>query len=138
MESFRDFRQRLEDLKDRRVRICFTVVDTEKGYEYYGWIRALNEHTLEFEADTSTGDAHLVKSHFNLEALVVYAVDEVDPEADLAEGEKGKYGDVESIRSVAINEADALLDQGYELLDTFAKTVTLIKRRVKQETKEGD
>lgn len=132
--TFRDFRQRLEDLKDRRVRICFTVVDTEKGYEYYGWIRALNEHTLEFEADTSTGDAHLTRSHFNLEALVVYAVDEVDPEADLAEGEKGKYGDVESIRSVAINEADALIREGYEVVEMYAKTVTLVRRTKEVET----
>jgi len=35
---------------------------------------------------------------------------------------------VESIKSVAINEADEFLAEGYEIKDTFAKTVTLIKR----------
>lgn len=34
---------------------------------------------------------------------------------------------LESIRSIDINEADALLKEGYVLKDAFAKTVTLIK-----------
>ena len=43
----------------------------------------------------------------------------------------GKYDDVTSIRSVPIAEADALLNQGYVILDTYAKTVTLIKKQEK-------
>lgn len=115
------------------MRICFTVLDTEKAYEYYGWIRGVNEHTLQFEADASTGEPYIRTSHLNLEAIIVYGVDEVDPEADLREKEEGKYGDVESIRSVPINDADPLLKEGYQLLDTFAKTVTLVKKAEKKE-----
>lgn len=34
---------------------------------------------------------------------------------------------IESIQSVKINEADALLKQGYEVKDTYASSVTLVK-----------
>jgi hypothetical protein len=34
---------------------------------------------------------------------------------------------VESIQSVKINEADVLLKQGYEVKDTYASSVTLVK-----------
>jgi len=34
---------------------------------------------------------------------------------------------IESIKSIAINEADEFLAKGYEIKDAFAKTVTLIK-----------
>jgi len=51
---------------------------------------------------------------------------------ETVEEPKGKFADVSSIKSVAIDEADDLLKQGYEILDTYAKTVTLIKREVKK------
>lgn len=34
---------------------------------------------------------------------------------------------IESVQSVKINEADALLKEGYEIKDTYASTVTLVK-----------
>lgn len=43
---------------------------------------------------------------------------------------------IESIKSVAINEADEWLAQGYEVKDTFAKTVTLVKLSEIEEKKE--
>jgi len=38
-----------------------------------------------------------------------------------------------SIRNVPTNDADALIQQGYVIKDTYAKTVTLIKTKVKDE-----
>jgi hypothetical protein len=42
---------------------------------------------------------------------------------------------VESVQSVKINEADALLKQGYEVKDTYASTVTLVKYAVTEKPK---
>ncbi len=39
---------------------------------------------------------------------------------------------IASIKSVNIEEADEYLKQGYEIKDTYAKTVTIIKKEVKK------
>ena len=44
--------------------------------------------------------------------------------------------DVESIKSVELNEADQWIAQGYQPRDYFAKTVTLIKLKPKPEQKD--
>jgi len=85
MESYLDFRQKLVDLKDKRVRLCIRIDETERIYEYYGWIRKVNDHTLTFEADTTTGNIAIKVSHFNLNAVIIYAADEIDPDADLSD-----------------------------------------------------
>lgn len=92
MEKFNDFRQKLVDLKDKRVRICFLIDGTERIYESYGWVRNVNEFTLEFEYDPSTGNTHLKTGFFNLSSIIIYGIDEVDEEADLTEDkEKQKH-----------------------------------------------
>jgi len=47
---------------------------------------------------------------------------------DICEVEKTQLA-IESIISVKICEADALIKQGYEVKDTYAATVTLIKKK---------
>jgi hypothetical protein len=54
--------------------------------------------------------------------LIKYESEEEKPVDEEIEGRK-----VVSIKSVPINEADELLKQGYELKDTYAKAVTLVK-----------
>jgi len=83
--GYRDFRQKLIELKDKRVRLCIRIDETERIYEYYGWIRDVNDHTLTFEADPTTGDIPITSSHFNLEAVVIYGVDEIEEDADLSD-----------------------------------------------------
>jgi len=98
MESYLDFRQELIDLKDKRVRLCIRIDETDRVYEYYGWIRNINDHTLTFEADITTGNTEIRVSHLNLNAVIIYAVDEIDEEADLSDkpdqdyvGERTEY-----------------------------------------------
>jgi len=83
--EYRDFRQKLIELKDKRVRLCLRIDETERIYESYGWIRKVNDHTLTFEADPTTGDIPMTTSHFNLEATVIYAIDEIEEDADLSD-----------------------------------------------------
>ena len=85
MEKYNDFRQKLLDLKDRRVRLSFVIDGTERIYESYGWIRNVNEYTLELEDDPSTGNTHIKTSWFNLSSIIIYGIDEVDEEADLSD-----------------------------------------------------
>jgi hypothetical protein len=73
--------------------------------------------------------------------LILY---ESDLERDLAvaaqekAAEKtGDLEDVESIVSVDINAADEKLRDGYRVLEAFAKTVTLVKRRQPEEKAVG-
>src|SRR4030042_2645185 len=40
--------------------------------------------------------------------------------------------EIQSIKSVPIEDADALITQGYVVLEAFAKTVTLIKKEAKK------
>ncbi len=39
---------------------------------------------------------------------------------------------VESIKSVDINEADQYLKDGYEIVDRYAKSVTVVKKKVQE------
>jgi len=65
-------------------------------------------------------------------SLVRYASeDERQPTLE----KKGEFDDVESILSVDIATADDYLKKGYTLLDHFAKTVTLIKRKIEETIK---
>jgi len=98
MGEYLDFRQKLVDLTDKRVRLCIRIDETERIYEYYGWIKHVNDHTLTFEADPTTGDISIKVSHFNLNAVIIYAVDEIDEDADLSDktdqdyvGERTEY-----------------------------------------------
>jgi len=65
--------------------------------------------------------------------LVFYESEE--EKSQIVEEKKGEFDDVVSIVSVDIAEADKYLSQGYTLLDHYAKTVTLVKRKAKEETK---
>jgi hypothetical protein len=66
--------------------------------------------------------------------LVFYESEEEKPQI-MEEKKAGEFDDVESIVSVDIAEADKYLSQGYTLLDHFAKTVTLVKRKPKEAKK---
>jgi hypothetical protein len=44
---------------------------------------------------------------------------------------------IESIQSVKINEADELIKKGYEIKDTYASSVTMVKYAVPPEKKEA-
>jgi len=50
-----------------------------------------------------------------------------------AEGPAGKFDGVVSVRSVPLNEVDELLAEGYEVVELYAKTATLIKRKTEAE-----
>jgi hypothetical protein len=66
-------------------------------------------------------------------ARIYHLIKYDEDEAPTAEPDAGKFDDVTNIQSVPINDADALLAQGYTILDNYAKTVTLIKRREEEE-----
>lgn len=142
MEPFRDFRDILNKLKDKRVRLCFTVIDMSEGgrYTLYGRIRGMNGHMLEFEFDPQkyepTTDVPLIKTHLNLGAVVIYAVDEIPEDADLTEKPEGKYGDVETVIEVRIGDdpetVKAYTDQGYEMENFYSGKVQLIKRKTEE------
>ena len=89
-EKYRDFRGVMQELVDRRVRLSF-FLDTSDGsgkFTAYGWIRKVSDHSLVLENDPQSGDLPLTVSHFNLGAIVIYAVDEVPEDADLSEKEE--------------------------------------------------
>lgn len=65
-------------------------------------------------------------------SLVMYDSEEEIP---VIVGKKGEFDDVESILSVDIAQADEYLKKGYTLLDHFAKTVTLVKRKIEETIK---
>ena len=66
--------------------------------------------------------------------VVYHLIKYDDGEAPQEEVQPEKYGDVESIKSVDINDADEYLEQGYTIDATYAKTVTLIKRKEASDT----
>lgn len=136
MDKFNDFRQKLVDLKDKRVRLSFVIDGTERIYECYGWIRSVNEHTLEFENDPTTGNTHIKTSWFNLSSIIIYGIDEVDEEADLSEEKEGKYADVESVIEVKIKDDPDTVkdytDEGWEVENYYSGKVQLIKRRAEE------
>ena len=137
VEKYRDFRQSLRDLVDERVRICFSVVDTEHVYRYYGWIREVDDHTLDFEADRSIGEIPVTRSCLNLEAIVIYCVDVIDPEADISVVKEGKYEDVETVVEVKLDDDPEKVkqwtDKGYVVENLFTGKAQLVKRRVEAE-----
>lgn len=65
--------------------------------------------------------------------LVLYESEEERPKAVVEERNPGEFEDVDSIISVDINAADEKLCDGYRVLEAFAKTVTLVKRRKPKE-----
>ena len=60
-------------------------------------------------------------------SAVYHLVKYTDEELEALKGDEELDPEIASIRSVAINDADQLIEQGYTVKDTFAKTVTLIK-----------
>ena len=65
-----------------------------------------------------------------LECATVYHLIKYD-EKEIEELRKEFMEEVEQIRSiqsVPLNEADALIKKGYEVLQTYQKTVTLVKK----------
>ena len=70
-----------------------------------------------------------------LESAIVYHLAKLT-EAEL-EVLAAKEPKITSVKSIDINEADQYLQQGYEVHDFFAKTVTIIKRQ-KEEKKEPE
>jgi len=59
------------------------------------------------------------------------------PEEEDETRKPGELEDVDSIVSVDINLADEKLRNGYRVLEAFAKTVTLVKRRQPEEKAVG-
>ena len=96
MEKYSDFKQKLIDLKGKRVRICFylpEMLSQSKGYDYLGKILEIDEETkcVKLENDPHQDEA-INFTHINLEATVIYAIDEIDPDADLSDQpEKADY-----------------------------------------------
>lgn len=88
MELFKDFKQKLIDLKGKRVRLCFYLPEITKHWGYVGRIQEVDENTksLVFETDPQTGgDYPVTISHFNLESIIIYTVDQLDEDADLSD-----------------------------------------------------
>jgi len=67
-----------------------------------------------------------------LDALAIYHLIKYSEE-ELEAQEVEEEQRIMSIKSVNIEDADELLSQGYTVKDTYAKTVTLIRREVKTE-----
>jgi len=63
-----------------------------------------------------------------LENSVVYHLLWLTEKEKLEREKAEAEAEIVGIKSVDINEADTYLKQGYELKDTYAKTVTLIKK----------
>lgn len=94
MEQYRNFIAKLNELKDKRVRICFFLPEIARYWTYIGQIKYVDEKSksLVFDSDPQVkGEFPITKSHFNLESTVIYAIDELDPEAVLSEEDKPEY-----------------------------------------------
>lgn len=89
IKNFKDFKQKLVDLVGKRVRICFympEMLSQSKAYEYLGRILEIDETTncLKLEIDPQDDEVIQV-THLNLEAVVIYGIDEIDEDADLSD-----------------------------------------------------
>jgi len=67
-----------------------------------------------------------------LENAVIYHLVQYESEDEKPVVEEEIEQEIISIQSVPINEADRLVQAGYVLKDTFAKTVTLVKYAEKE------
>jgi len=94
MKKFNDFKQILIDQTNKRARICFYLpeINMSRGYEYIGKIIEINENTNCLKLEVDPHDDPLMKfTHLNLEAVVIYAIDEIPEEADLTEKPETKF-----------------------------------------------
>ena len=85
----------------KRARICFylpEMLSQSRAYEYIGKILEIDETTncLVLEIDPQDDEAIQV-THLNLEAVVIYGIDELDEDADLSD--KPKQPDFFGLRS---------------------------------------
>lgn len=141
MEIYNDFKQKLIDLTGKRVRICFHLPEMgqTRGYDYLGRILEIDEKTNCLSLQIDPQDDEVIQvTHLNLEAVVIYGVDEIDEEADLSDKSEAKFPRGTLIQSTPINEANQLIEEGWVIHDTFAKTVTLLKYpEAEDQTKES-
>ena len=102
MQKYNDFKQKLLELTGKRVRICFylpEMLSQSKGYDYLGRILEIDEETKCVKLEIDPQDDEMIQvTHLNLEAVVIYAVDEIDEDADLSDkpdqdyvGERTEY-----------------------------------------------
>lgn len=89
MEKYSNFKQRLIDLVGKRARISFILPEMggqSRGYEYLGRILEVDEKTNCLKIENDPHDSEFIKfTYLNLEYVAVYAVDEVDEDADLSD-----------------------------------------------------
>jgi len=95
---------------------CWYLVDDQS---------TLNEVVRAIETDGYTIDPDL--KIVRLENAAIYHLVKYSEE-ELQAQEVEEEQRIMSIKSVNIEDADELLDQGYEVKDTYAKTVTVIKK----------
>ena len=71
------------------MRICFylpEMMSQTKGYDYIGRILEVDEDTKCVTLENDPHEDEYIKfTHLNLEAAVIYAIDEIDEDADLSE-----------------------------------------------------
>lgn len=89
MATFIDFKQKLIDLVGQRARICFYLPEMgaqSRGYEYLGRILEIDTVTKCMKLQIDPQDDEFIKfTYLNLDAVVIYAIDEIDEEADLSD-----------------------------------------------------
>jgi hypothetical protein len=129
MERYRDFRAVLKELIDKRIRLSFFLdtADVTGKYEAFGKIRRLNDHSLTIECDPEPGNVPSTKTHLNLAAIVIYAIDEIPEDFDLTEKPEPKIPRGTLIKSIPINEANQFIEKGWMIHETYEETVTLLK-----------
>ena len=129
MEKYRDFRSELNELINKRIRISFFLdtADVTGKYEAFGKIRRLNDHSLTMECDPEPGTIPSTKTHLNLAAIVIYAIDEIPEDFDLTEKPDPKIPRGTLIKSIIINKANPLIKKGWFIHETYEETVILLK-----------
>lgn len=91
MQKYIDFRQRLQELRDKHVELRFYVLENTTRHIRIGWIRELNDHSITFEDDPAVTDLPLKERYLNLEAIIVYDVGEIPEDADLTRKEESEH-----------------------------------------------
>ena len=76
-----------------------------------------------------------VLGYIRIDIGVVYHLVKYEEGDEPVEAEEpaGKFNGVVSVRSVPLNEVDELLAEGYEVVELYAKTATLVKRKTEAE-----